>query len=60
LESERHLHVIVTARDFLQGTSTQKSERSKIKEIMTDDAFVNNLRKALAILAPIDALIVKY
>ncbi len=27
---------------------------------MTDDAFVNNLRKALAILAPIDALIIKY
>jgi hypothetical protein len=22
LESERHLHVIVTARDFVQGTST--------------------------------------
>ncbi len=27
---------------------------------MTDDAFVNNLRKALAILAPIDSLIIKY
>ncbi len=25
-----------------------------------DDAFVNNLRKALTILAPIDALIIKY
>ncbi len=60
LESERHLHVIITACDFVQGTSTQKSERSKIKEIVTDDAFVNNLRKALAILAPIDVLIVKY
>jgi hypothetical protein len=60
LESERHLHVIVTAHNFVQGTSAQKSERSKIKEIMTDDAFVNNLCKALAILAPINALIVKY
>jgi hypothetical protein len=60
LESERHLHVIITACDFVQGTSAQKSERSKIKEIVTDDAFVNNLRKALAILAPIDVLIVKY
>jgi hypothetical protein len=27
---------------------------------VTDDAFVNNLRKSLAILAPIDVLIVKY
>jgi hypothetical protein len=60
LESERHLHVIITARDFVQGTSAHKNERSKIKEIVTDDPFVNNLRKALAILAPIDALIVKY
>jgi hypothetical protein len=31
-----------------------------MKEIMTDDTFVNNLCKALAILAPIDTLIVKY
>ncbi len=60
LESEQHLHVIVIARDFAQGTSAQKNERSKIKEIMTDDAFVKNLRKILAILAPIDALIVEY
>jgi hypothetical protein len=60
LELERHLHVIVTARDFVQGTTAQKNERSKIKEIMTNDAFVNNLRKALAILASINALIVKY
>jgi hypothetical protein len=60
LESERHLHVIVTARDFVQGTFAQKSERSKIKEIVTDDSFVNNLRKPLASLAPIDALLLKY
>jgi len=56
LELEQHLRVIVIARDFVQGTFAQKSERSKIKEIMTDDAFMNNLRKALAILTPINAL----
>jgi len=60
LELERHLHVIVTARDFVQGTSAQKSEKSKVQEIVTNDAFVNNLRKALTILTLIDALIVKY
>jgi hypothetical protein len=60
LELERHLHVIVTARDFVQGTSAQKCEKSKVQEIVTNDAFVNNLRKALTILTLIDALIVKY
>jgi hypothetical protein len=60
LELKRHLHVIVTARDFVQGTSAQKSERSNIKEIVMNDVFVNNMRKALAILTLIDALIVKY
>ncbi len=54
------MHVIVTVRNFVQGTSAQKSEKSKIKEIMTNDAFVNNLHKALAIFIPIDILIVKY
>jgi hypothetical protein len=60
LQSERHLHNIVNARDFLQGTSSQKKERSQIKLIVTDEAFVSKLEKVLAILAPIEALIVKY
>jgi hypothetical protein len=60
LELKRHLHVIITARDFVQSAFAQKSERSKIKEIVMDDTFVNNMCKALAILARIDALIVKY
>jgi Protein of unknown function (DUF 659) len=39
LESEGHLHAIVTARDFLQGTFAQKSERMKVREVVTDKAF---------------------
>jgi hAT family C-terminal dimerisation region len=60
LESERHLHAIVTARDFLQGTATQKAERIKVREVVTGEDFVENLKKALAILEPLDKLIVKY
>jgi len=60
LESEHHLHDIVTMRDFVNGTAVQKAERLKVKEIVTDEAFVDNLKKALAILAPLDNLIVKY
>jgi hAT family C-terminal dimerisation region len=60
LESERHLHAIVTARDFVQGTVAQKSERMKVREVVTDKDFIESLKKALAILEPLDKLIVKY
>jgi hypothetical protein len=60
LESERHLHAIVTARDFVQGTAAQNSERLKIREVVTDDNFVENLKETLDILEPLDKLIVKY
>jgi hypothetical protein len=42
------------------GTSQQKEERVRIKTIVSDDAFVETLKKSIAILEPIDALIVKY
>ncbi|KAI2498263.1 transposase [Fragilaria crotonensis] len=60
LMSERVLHAIVTARDFIKGTAAQKVERIRIKGIITSDNFVAQLEKSLAILTPIDALIVKY
>jgi Protein of unknown function (DUF 659) len=60
LEFERHLHAIVTARDFVQGNVAQKSERMKVREVVTDKDFVENLKKALVILEPLDKLIVKY
>jgi soluble cytochrome b562 len=60
LDSERHLHALVSARDFVQGTATQKAERTKVRETITNADFVDNLNKSLVILRPIDRLIVKY
>ena len=60
LSSERILYAIVTARDFIKGTAAQKAERTRIKGMITSDNFIALLMKSLAILAPIDALIVKY
>ena len=60
LMSERILHAIVSARDFIKGTAAQKAEHTRIKSIITSDNFVALLEKSLAILIPINALIVKY
>jgi hypothetical protein len=56
LDSERHLHPVVSARDFVQGTGAQKAERLRVKEIVMHEEFVNNLKRALYILGPIDQL----
>ncbi|KAF1327905.1 putative Transposase, partial [Globisporangium splendens] len=60
LDSEVQMHAIVRARDFVAGTAAEKAERTRIKAIVSNDQFVAMLEKALAILKPIDALIVKY
>lgn len=60
LDSERLLHALVSARDFVQGTRAKKAERTKMRATITDENFVDNLKKALAILGPVDRLIVKY
>ena len=60
LYSERALHVIVTARDFIVGTTAQKQVRVNIKAIISNNEFVSSLTKCLAILSPIKLLIVEY
>jgi len=60
MDSERLLHQIVTERDFVSGSSKQKEERQSIKTFIVADSFVELLRKSIAILTPIDKLIVKY
>ena len=60
MDSERLLHQIVTERDFVSGPYKQKEERQSIKTFIVADSFVELLRKSIAILTPIDKLIVKY
>jgi hypothetical protein len=47
-------------RNFVQGTATQKEQRKAVHDTVTDQHFIDNLKKKLAILHPIDGLIVKY
>jgi hypothetical protein len=60
LDSESVLHGIVCERDFICGNTLQKTERTRIKNIITDVSFKFNLIKGLEILRSIDKLIVKY
>ena len=60
LDSERLIHAITAARDFVSGNAKQKANRMRFKELVSKENFVGLLRKALALLRPIDALIVKY
>ncbi|KAH6569974.1 hypothetical protein BASA60_007997 [Batrachochytrium salamandrivorans] len=60
LDSESHLHTTSSERDFIKGTAAQQTERQKVKDIITDNQFVVKLKKALAIMVPLDRLIVKY
>ncbi|CAK9224083.1 unnamed protein product [Sphagnum troendelagicum] len=60
LQSEQHLHTVVTARDFVQGMAAQKEQWKAVRDTLIDQHFINNLKKTLAILCPVDGLIVKY
>ena len=60
LSSERVLHAIGTARNFIRETAAQKTKCTRIKEVVTSEKFVHLQKKSLRILAPINTLIVKY
>jgi Protein of unknown function (DUF 659) len=62
LKSEHILHSIVNQRDFVSSANTvvHKAERERIKGIIDNSKFRGLVTKSLAILEPIDALIVKY
>ncbi|OAE25522.1 hypothetical protein AXG93_1543s1390 [Marchantia polymorpha subsp. ruderalis] len=60
LTSDKHMHAIVSSRNFMKGTVAQVKECIKVKKIITNLKFFDLLKKTIEILAPIDILIVKY
>ena len=60
LASERHIYALVSGRNFIQGTASQKAQRSEVRTTVTDERFVEKLENMMAILRPLDRLIVKY
>jgi hypothetical protein len=57
---ERLVHAITASRNFVAGTAKQKADRMRFKDLVSNENFVGLLHKALALLSPIDAFIVKY
>jgi hypothetical protein len=55
LDSDGVLNAIVAKREFVNSDN-----RARVKEIVQGVKFVDYLRKVIAILAPIDRLVVKY
>jgi hypothetical protein len=59
LQSEQLLYSIVTERNFVFGSVSQRVDRERIKTIVTEDDFEAMLTKAQAILHPVDEFILK-
>jgi hypothetical protein len=57
LASERILHTIVNARDFLVCTAKQRTVRTALKKVINHVDFVKTAELCIAILTPIDVLI---
>jgi hypothetical protein len=60
LVSVRLLRMLVMDDDFFAVPLAQKAKRLQLCQLIIDTNFISKLRKAIAILRPIDALIVKY
>ena len=60
LGCKHHLQTIFTAREFVKGLSAQKAECRRVKEAVSYNNFVMDLKSALQTLMPIDRLIVEY
>jgi hypothetical protein len=54
------LHHLATGRNFTKVAKAQRAERKRVQELITGENFLALLSKSLAILGPIDTLIVKY
>lgn len=60
LQSEEVLYNIVSSRDFLKVPRKQLKPRVSASNLVRGKNFVDNLKKTIAILYPIDVLIRKY
>jgi hypothetical protein len=60
LASDACINAIVAERGFIAGSSKQKLQRTRIQGIVQSPNFIGYLDKSIAILAPLDALIVRF
>lgn len=60
LKSEEIIHRIVHQREFVTAPHNQKETRQAIKNTISSEDFVANLKKAIFILEPINILIKKF
>ena len=60
LAAERILHETVSDRGWAVGNSKKTKRRQRMKDIITDSCFIDNLNKCIAILKPIDMFITQF
>ena len=60
LTSERHRYALISGRNFSQGTASKKYQRAEVHTSVTYERFIQNSENIVAVLRPIDLLIVKH